>query len=288
MSLTSLLIILASAGIHVVAHVALKLARDRTAFVWWELLWGGVLYLPVLVFNWQSIPGAAWAIMGASAVFEAFYFLAIARAYQFGDLSIIYPLARGTAPLCLLLWSVLFLGETATLGGVAGIALIVLGLYVSHLPRLGAWAEPLRALRQAGPRWALLGGVAISVYTALDRAGIRHVDPLLYTYLALWLTLALMTPFSLKGRGWSGLMAELRASRWSSVLAGFTTLAAYALVLYAMRAGTPASYAGAVREVSVVLGAAIGVIFLKESAGPMRLAGAACVALGVAVIAVLG
>jgi drug/metabolite transporter (DMT)-like permease len=88
--------------------------------------------------------------------------------------------------------------------------------------------------------------------------------------------------------GWGGLGRELRASRVGSVIAGFTTLAAYAMVLYAMWAGTPASYAGAVREVSVVLGTAIGVFWLKEPGTVMRLVGAALVAGGVVVITLLG
>jgi len=88
--------------------------------------------------------------------------------------------------------------------------------------------------------------------------------------------------------GWPGLRAELGASRWSSALAGATTMTAYAAVLYAMQAGTPASYAGAVREISVVLGVIAGVLLLKERGTTMRVVGALCVAAGVAVIALLG
>ena len=126
MSLANLSLILASAVVHVVAHVAIKLARDRTAFVWWMLIWGGVLFLPLAVVRWQPVPLAAVGIMAASAVFEALYFYAIAQAYRHGDLSVVYPLARGTAPLFLLGWSALFLSDRITLGGVAGIAVIAL------------------------------------------------------------------------------------------------------------------------------------------------------------------
>ena len=289
MTLFNLLLILASAVVHVVAHVALKRARDRTAFVWWMLIWGGVLFFPLAVLRWQSIPPAALGIMAASAVFEALYFYAIARAYRHGDLSIVYPLARGTAPLFLLLWSSLFLADRLTAGGAAGVGVIAIGLYLINLPRLGAWSQPLRSLLgQPGPRWALLAGVCISLYTLIDRFGIQLVDPLLYTYLALWLTVALITPITLREVGRHGLRAELAASKWSSVLAGATTMIAYAMVLYAIRAGTPASYAGAVREISVVFGAAAGVLLLKERGSAMRVAGALCVAAGVAVIALLG
>jgi drug/metabolite transporter (DMT)-like permease len=294
MTFSSLLLILGSAVIHVVAHVALKRTHNRAAFVWWMLLWGGLLFSPVLIFGWHPVPPVAWGVMLASAVFEALYFAAIAQAYHTGDLSIVYPLARGTAPVLLLIWSASFLRERPTVAGVAGIVLIAAGLYVVNLPRPGAWREPLQALGQAGPRWALFAGLCISLYTVIDRVGIGLFKPspaswpLLYTYLALWLTWGLLTPWTLQAVGWGQLKEELRASRFNSVIAGFTTLAAYAVVLYAMRAGTPASYAGAVREISVVLGVAAGVFLLKERGTAMRLAGSALVVGGVAVIAFFG
>lgn len=289
MSLTSLLLILFSACIHVVAHVALKRATNRTALVWWVLLWGGVIFLPVLMFDWHAVSLRVWGVMALSAVFEALYFYAIAKAYSSGDdISIIYPLARGTAPVLLLVWSALYLREQPRAGGAAGVIAIAAGLYLINLPRLGAWREPLRALNHSGPRWALLAGLCISLYTVIDRVGIALLDPLLYTYLALWITWAFLTPAVLREVGWSALKYELRLNWISSLIAGFTTLAAYAIVLYVMQSGTRASYAGATREISVVLGVLVGVLFLKEKGTAMKLAGAACVAGGVILIKLLG
>ncbi len=294
MTLSNLLLILGSACIHVVAHVALKRSPNRAAFVWWMMLWGSVLFAPVALTAWPALPPWLWGIMLLSAGFEALYFASIAKAYQTGDLSIVYPLARGTAPVLLLVWAVAFLREAPTLAGVLGIALIAAGLYLINLPRAGAWLEPLRALRQTGPRWALTAGLCISLYTVLDRTALRALGatapawPLLYTYVITVLTWLLLTPWTLRTVGVAGLRAELRVARLRAVIAGFTNLAAYALVLYAIRAGTPASYAGAVREVSVVLGAVVGVLVLKEQGTRMRIVGALCVAGGVAVIALFG
>jgi len=282
------LLILVSAGLHVVTHVALKMSRDRSAFVWWMLLWAGILFLPIPLLGWTSIPPIGWGLMAFSAVFEAGYFAAIALAYRGADLSVVYPLARGTAPVLLLLWSLVFLNESLTAGGVLGILLITVGLYAVNLPRLGAWREPLRALRRVGPRWALAAGACTSAYTAIDKVGITHVPPLLYTYLALWMSLVLLTPWTVRLVGRKGLREELRSSRAGTVLAGFTTLAAYGLVLLAMSRGVPAAYAGALREISVVFGAAYGVLVLKEQGGPMRILGAGFVALGALMIGVFG
>jgi uncharacterized membrane protein len=109
-----------------------------------------------------------------------------------------------------------------------------------------------------------------------DKIGIGYVPPLLYTYLALWMSVVLLTPWTLRLVGRGGLQAEIRSSRWGTVLAGFTTLAAYGLVLLAMSLGMPAAYAGALREISVVFGAAYGVLVLKEQGGPMRPRRASC------------
>ena len=288
MGLTSLALILGSACIHVVTHVALKLSKDRTAFVWWMLLWSGVLFLPILLLGWQPIPPLGWGLMLLSSLFEAGYFLAIAKAYEGADLSLVYPLARGLGPALLLVWSTTILREHITAGGVVGVALIAVGLYAINLPRMGAWMEPLRAIGREGPRWALLAGTCISLYTAVDKVGVGLVGPMLYVYLVILLGIVWLTPTTLWRVGWKGLRAEWQYSRWLTVLAGFTTLAAYAIVLYAMRLGTPASYAGSVREISVVLGAAYGVFVLKENSGTTRLFGSALVAGGIGIIGLFG
>lgn len=283
-----LLLLLASACLHVVTHIALKRSRDRSAFVAWMLLWALILFSPVVVFGWTAIPPIGWALMFLSSIFEAGYFIAIALAYRGADLSVVYPLARGTGPVLLLVWSVLILREPLTAGGMFGVGLIALGLYVVNLPRPGAWREPIAALKQTGPRWAVAAGICISGYTAIDKVGIGYVPPLLYTYVALWITLLWLAPWTAWFVGASGLREEWRISKPGAVVAGFTTLAAYGLVLLAMASGTPAGYAGAIREVSVVLGAAYGVFVLKEPGGPMRMLGAGLVAAGVAAIGLLG
>jgi drug/metabolite transporter (DMT)-like permease len=229
-----------------------------------------------------------------SAGFEALYFTSIALAYQTGDLSIVYPLARGTAPILLLCWSVLFAGERPTLAGALGIAVIAAGLYLVNLPRLGAWLSPWRALGQAGPRWALVAGLCTSLYTILDRYVLRAVPgapatwPVLYSYLVLVLSMALLAPWTFRAVGLPALRREWQAMRPWAIVSGATTLGAYAVVLFAIRAGTPASYAGAVREISVVLGVLVGLFILKENGTYMRLLGSLGVAAGVALIALFG
>jgi drug/metabolite transporter (DMT)-like permease len=288
MSLTSVLLVLFSACLHVVMHAALKRARDRASFVWWTWLWASLIFLPVPIFFWQSGSALVWAILIVSGVFEAFYYLSISRAYKAADLSVVYPLARGTAPLFILLWSTLLLRERPTMGGLCGVALIIAGLMIINLPGFGAWRELRKSLGQSGPRWALLAGLCISCYTTLDKAGVRLITPLLYTYLVTTMTFVWLTPGTLRAVGWQGLLAEWRSSRYNSVIASFTAVAAYAIVLYVMWTGAPAGYVGAMREISVVFGAVVGVVFLKEQGTATRVFGSSLIASGVGVIALLG
>ncbi len=288
MTYTNLFLILGSSVLHVVGHVVLKSANDRKAAAWWVLVWSIILFLPLLLFGLPVIPPLTWGILLVSGVLQTLYFLSIINAYQTEDLSVVYPLARGSAPAFLLVWSFLLLGERPTVGGMAGILLIAVGLYAIGLPNLRAWRDPLRALRQIGPRWALLAGLCISLYTVVDRVGVQRLDPLIYLYVVIWITLILITPATIRAVGWQGLRAEWQASRFNNVIAGFTTMAAYAVVLYAIRNGTPASYAGSIREVSIVLGVVVGVVFLKEKGTAMRFVGAACVAAGIVMIKILG
>jgi len=288
MSLFCLLLVLLSACLHVVQHVALKRARDRMSFVWWMWLWASLLFIPVPILFWQPGSMLAWAIIVISAIFEALYYVAMTKAYKMGDLSIVYPLARGTAPLLILVWSALLLRERPSVGGVCGIGLIICGLCLVNLQRLSAWREIGLRLGQSAPRWALLAGVCISCYTTMDKAGVRLMAPLFYTYLAMTLTLVWLTPGTLRAVGWQGLLAEWRASRFNSLVAGFTAMAAYMLILYVMQTGAPASYVGATREISVVLGAMAGVFFLKEQSTITRVLGSVLIAVGVATIALLG
>jgi drug/metabolite transporter (DMT)-like permease len=280
-------LLLGVALVHVIAHVAIKRARSRWAFLWWMTLAGIVLFFPLLAQAGQ-VPPTGWAIIVVSALFELAYYGSVVAAYRSGDLSLAYPLARGSAPLFLSVWALAFLGERATLPGLAGIALIVAGLYAVNLPGLGKWRAPFQALRSAAPRWALFGGLCISAYTATDKLGVGYVSPLVYIYLVFVVAWVLVTPALLAMGGWPTLRAEWATSKWAAILAGTVTLSAYSIVLWVIRAGTPAMYAGAVREMSVVLAAGVGTLALREGRALPRLIGAVLVVAGVALVALAG
>ena len=270
-----LALIVVAAFVHVIPHATIKRAGDRDVFVWWMLLGNAVIYSPLLLIQ---VPRTrvAWGIILASGVIETVYLLAISRAYALGNLSVVYPIARGSAPLFLLVASIAILAERPTAYGIAGIVLISVGIY-------GALGGGLPSGAALG--WSLLSGLMTATYTTVDKIGIEFVQPLVYIYLVLVVTAVIYTPIVLVRR-------RTRASAapgWRSVLIAAVTMPlAYALVLTAMRLGMPASYAGSLREMSVIVAAAIGVGFFGETITPLRVAGACSIAAGIALIALRG
>ena len=295
MLLTSLLLLLAAAALHALSNAFLKQARDKLAFAWWMLGVFCVLGLP-LVFFLAPAPPAGWWVAIASGLLEAVYFFTLARAYTHGDLSVVYPVARGSAPLFLLLWAAVFLGERPSPAGLAGILSIVAGLYLINLPSLVHWNRPLAGFRAPAIRWALLTGILISFYTAVDKVGVRYFSPIVYLYFVLLVCWIALSAQWLDRERRVALVQEIkrdpeqsfwksrRASICGSAMLGTT---AYTLVLAAMRL-SPVSYVGPVREVSVILGAWIGVRFMGERGGSLRVAASMLVAFGILLIALGG
>src|SRR5512138_1073398 len=137
----SLLLLLLAALLHALSNALIKQARDKLAFTWWMMTVWAIIGFPLIFFIGQP-PPIGWLIVLVSGLIEAVYFITLTRAYALGDLSQVYPLARGSAPLFVLLWAMLFLNEAPTLVGVGGILIIVIGLYLVNLPALAEWKNP--------------------------------------------------------------------------------------------------------------------------------------------------
>jgi drug/metabolite transporter (DMT)-like permease len=290
MTWLSLTLLVLAAGLHALSNALIKASRDKLAFTWWMLTANTIIGLPLLFFVGQPQP-IGWLIILVSGSIEAAYFIALTRAYSLGDLSQVYPLARGSAPLFVLLWAMLFLGERPTPIGVGGIFVVVIGLYLVNLPSLVAWNRSLLGLRSTAARWALLTGLLISIYSSIDKVGMRYVDPLPYLYLFLVVTWLALSAQWLHPDRRAALRAEVQVDR-RRVLALAVAVAilgssAYALVLAAMRI-SPVSYVSPVRELSVVIGAWLGVRFMGEPGGRLRIFAALLVAMGIMIIALGG
>lgn len=275
-----------AAAMHAGWNLLIKRSTERQIFTWWSLIVGPALFLPLLLFVDAAIPVRAWPYIVASGAVEALYFFALTRAYRLGDFSLVYPLARGAAPAFLALWAALFLGERPSLAGLTGLATLIGGLLVVGS---GAW-RGRRGSVAVGPVAvvaALTVAFCISIYSAIDGAAVRFVSPVPYTILILGFSALCCTPTILLRYPRAALLAEWRANWPRIALVGVLNLATYMIVLFAY-SRAPVTYAGAVREVSVVFAALVGWRWLGEALGPPRLLGSWLIVVGIAIIATTG
>ena len=288
MPLSALLLLLVAAVCHATWNMLSKRSSDKQAFLWLAIAVTMVLYLPVFLVLFRPMPLIGLALAGISGVVEAAYYLLLGSAYARGDLSVVYPLARGSAPVLVTLGALLFLGEGPSLAGAVGIALIVAGVYALHLTsydRKGLLA-PFLALRQRASQLALLVGVTIATYSLIDKVGVGYINPVLYLYLLFLVAGTVLAPYMLVARR-GAVIREWRAHWRTIVLASVLFVAAYLLVLVAFTSAQVA-YVSSVREVSVVFGAAMGALLLREPFGDKKLLGATLIFAGILCIAIAG
>lgn len=277
MSLIAILLLLSSAALHASWNLLLKRSDEKHIASWWTVMIGGILSLPLLL--WQGGPpsGVGWLLL-ASILLECLYFILLSYAYTMADFSLVYPLARGTAPLFLTLWAWLTLAERPNFWGWSGLVLLLGGLML-----LGYTREALSSTNRRGLLAALGVALIISLYTLVDGIAVRQAKTSSYALsIFTFLPLAL-APFAWKRYGWNRLYQEWRShSLRLSLIAIFGTLS-YFLALLAYRIA-PLGYAGAIREVSVVFGAWLGWKSLGERQGLRRLAASLLIAMGVFLI----
>ncbi len=286
MNALALSIVLVSAFLHAGWNYLLKKSERKIVFTWWFLLVAIILFLPMFLYYYPRvvIPPAGWLCIAATGIIHGLYFWFMGGAYQRGDLSLVYPLARGSGPLFIPILAVLLLREEISPLGLTGIILIVGGIYCIHLRSFNgaAFLEPFRAFQGGASRWALFTGLAIASYSLVDKIGVGLVHPPVYIYLLFviaWLVIS--PPVLIRERG--RLLSEWRNRKGSIIIVGFLSGFTYLLILFALRL-SKVSYVAAVREVSIVLSSYYGVVLLKERHGAPKLLGALLITLGVIAI----
>ena len=280
MSNLALALILAAAFIHATWNLLNKQASGHATFTWVVAVLSAIFYLPVAasaIFYWQAqISLVAIGFMAGSAVLHTAYFVLLNEGYRAGDLSLVYPLARGTGPLLSSFAAILFLGERPSPLALGGGLLIVLGVVM-----LTGSPEKLRS---AGARkamiYALVTGTFIAAYTLWDKQAVSAyaVAPILLDWGANAGRTLLLTPFAL--RHWDSACNEWRTHRFEAVGVALLVPLSYILVLTAMQF-TPVSYVAPAREVSILIGTAMGARLLAEGDVRRRLVAACAMVLGV-------
>lgn len=283
-------LVLASALLHAVWSASIKQSADPLLFNVLQLPLIGVLLAALSPYvTLAEVPSLVWLLLPATAVAHTAYVYWMCRAFEHGDLSLVYPIARST-PAFLPFFAVPLLGERISAGGALGIAVVVSGIWLVH----GANRWTLRELSQPAARFAFLTLGATVAYSLVDKAamgafrGARWSAPFpasLFYFALLSLCYGLLfTPLVLWRRGARALGRAAGASFGVATLASLISLMSYTLVLQAL-ATANVSYAVAVRQTSVLFAVAISSWFLGERPGPARVAGALATVLGVTLIA---
>lgn len=262
----ALLLALGAAALH--AGWNLLLAREADAEAATAVALGAlvVAVTPVAVLTWH-VEREAVPYLAASGVLELGYVALLAAAYSRYELSVVYPLARGTGPVAALAITAGLGLASPSAAGVAGVLIVAAGILLVRGARAGR-----------GTLLGLVIGLTIGGYTVVDRYGIRHAAAAPYLVLALSLP-AVAYPLALRDRS-----RLRRALRPGPVVIGLGTAGAYLLVLLALRRA-PAASVAAVRESSIVIATALAAAVLHERVGGRRLAGSAVVVAGVALLA---
>ena len=286
----ALLLVLAGALAHAAWNFLAKRAAGGAPFVALYSLVSLALAGPLLLWFWITDPALLSAPLFfaslASALIHVAYSLALQRGYQVADLTVVYPIARGTGPLFSVCGAVLVLGERLPLQGWLGVATIVGGIVLiaggSTLFGRTARADGKESSAglARGLRWGTLTGLTIAAYTLVDGWSVKTlaVTPLVFYALGLTLRSALMLPFALHRT--DVLRAQWRANWKAIVGVGVLSPLAYTLVLYAMTLA-PLAYVAPIRELSMMIAALLGARLLNEDDARRRVFGSALMALGV-------
>jgi drug/metabolite transporter (DMT)-like permease len=284
MPITAILLLFVSASLHALWNLLLKRSREKYIAMGWQVILSGVFAFIILLFVGLP-PRSMWMFAIVSMTLEAIYFILLSNAYTDNDFSLIYPIARGTAPAFLMLWSILFLHEDLTMGGMLGVGLIVCGMIVIGATSL-IQARGSR-LHIKGILTALTVALIISLYTIIDGTAVKNGSPLSYALTMFMLVPIITTTYNLRRFGWKRFASAWSGPRLPLIFAAVLGVVAYLLALFAYTIA-PVSYSGAIREMSVVIGAFLGWQFLGENMGGMRVFGSFVIFAGILTIALFG
>ena len=291
MPASSLALVILAGLIHAVWNITAKKAGGDARFAMLTGVLMALIWAPLGIWlGWDVVPTwgtVEWELVVVSGILHVLYYIVLLRGYRKADLTVVYPLARGSGPLLSSLVAILLLGEQITAFGVAGIFAVVAGVFfIAGGPGLFRLAhDPAkRAGVRVGMLYGLLTGVFIAGYTVVDGYAVKFVlmSPILLDYYGNFVRLLFLLPTVLRDRTTA---ARHWREQWkyALVVAAISPLG-YVLVLYAMKTA-PLSHVAPAREVSMLFAALIGGQLLGEQDRLPRVAGAALIAFGVMALA---
>ena len=278
--------VLLAALCHAVWNLAAKRAAGARYFVWLYSTVSLLLWTPavtwLLLHYGQHFGPRHWLALGGTAILHLAYSLCLQAGYRAADLSLVYPIARGTGPLLSFAGAVLLMGERPGPLAIVGLLLIIAGIVlVTNLHR------SLHRESLPGVWWGAITGLCIAAYTLNDGWAVKvlAISPLLIDYTGNAFRVLVLSPQALSQ--WGELAREWRAYRRPVLIVSLLGPLAYMLVLFAMR-WAPISHVAPARELATLVGTWFGARLLGEKSAAQRLAGALCIVAGVISLSLSG
>jgi len=283
MSNLAFTLVIFSSVMHALWNLLVKKSHHKTVFIWWMFVSSGLMFSLLLLLLRQPLPAPDSRVilmaLGGGGCF-ALYHLLTGRAYRSGDISLTYPLCQ-TSMLYVPVWGMLLMHERLSILGGTGIAIVALGAFSVQLQKftLGELLRPFRNFRESSVRFALAAGFVYSFGVMFDKAGVQIYSPLYFTWLMVLVMFTLMSLNLLRSRYRGKVTAEWRTNWKLILLSGPILMASFISFRYALKMA-PVSYVVPVRQVSIMFGVLLGMLFLKESYGKIRLAAAVLILTG--------
>ena len=288
---SALALVILAGLIHACWNIAAKKAGGDVRFSCFTSVVMMVAWAPVgLWLGWQQVPSwgtLEWSLTVASGILHTVYFVVLLRGYRKADLTVVYPLARGSGPLLSSLVAILFLGEQLSALGALGVLGVVAGVFlIAGGPKLfrGTHGPEQRRRIQKGMSYGLLTGLFIASYAVVDGYAVKValVSPILVDYMGNFVRLAFLLPSVARDPAEARRLWRLQ---WKyALVVGIVSPISYVLVLYALQVA-PLSHVAPAREVSMLFAALIGGQLLGEGDRLLRFLGAACIGAGVMALA---
>ncbi|PZP90704.1 MAG: multidrug DMT transporter permease [Variovorax paradoxus] len=285
MAFASLLLVVLASFIHASWNLLAKRAASvGPVFVFAYNLVACIAYAPWVLYLLMRGEGIAWTWAGVgfvvlSGLIHLAYSLCLQRGYQVADLSVVYPVARGTGPMLSTLGAFLILGERPSGQGVFGLVLVIAGIgLIATQGNLSAFRRPGG---QAGVRWGTATGGLIASYTVVDAFAVKTlgIAPVVLDWFSNLLRFFLLAPLVIADPRRA--LDAMRGYWWIAIGVGLLSPLSYILVLAALTSGAPLSLVAPMREMSMMVGALMGMLILREQVGPWRLAGCGVLIAGV-------
>jgi drug/metabolite transporter (DMT)-like permease len=280
--ISALLLIVVAAFANSTWNLLAKRASHTTHFIWFSSLSEVILLLPLAIWtladSWSQLSWKVMIFLFATGILDLLYTECLLRGYRVGDLSVVYPLARGTEPLLSFFGAILVLGERPSSVTGTGALLVTSGILIV------SGGAPIQRSRWIGPCWGLATGLTIACYTLVDGYSVKRLllSPILLEYAG-----NLFRTIVLSGGAWrapTSLPTEYRLCWREALGVAILTPVGYVLVLFAMRMA-PVSHVAPAREMSMMIGPYLGSRFLSEGHLARRLAGSLLIAAGIAALA---